>query len=319
LSQIVFSWGGTKTKLAILIAIVILSWASWRFVETPFRRLTGIIPSRSVLRRFTAAVAIMLAAITTFQFAGSRFWNRADLNTYLNAVIADRSYFRYGSCLVNEKSGLVSFMAADCLRQSDVKPNILLLGDSHAANLWSALTSRYAEYNFLQANGVGCKPLLSASGAPKCVDLNRYIFDEWLSGEGKKIEYVVLAAQWGANDVEGLKATIAYLKSQGKKVFLYGPSPEYFISPPLMMVYERLLNLDLQNRFMKTERRDLDSIFKIEFSSSTDYFSPIDAFCSNKCTLLSKGEPTMFDRDHFTREGAALMVSKIPIHQFAVH
>ena len=311
LSQIVTGWAGSKTKVAILIAIVVLSWASWRFVETPFRRLTRIIPPRAVLLRFTAAVAIMLAAITTFQFAGSRFWDRADLNAYLNAVIADRSYFRYGSCLVNERSGLASFMAGDCLRQSDVKPNILLLGDSHAANLWSALTNRYAEYNFLQANGVGCKPLLSTSGAQKCVDLNRYIFDEWLSADGKKIEYVMLAAQWVASDVEGLKATIAYLNSQGKKVFLYGPSPEYFISPPLMMAYERLLNLDLQSRFIKAERRDLDSIFKMEFSSSTNYFSPIDAFCSNKCILLSKGEPTMFDRDHFTREGAALMVSKI--------
>ena len=107
-----------------------------------------------------------------------------------------KSYFRYGSCQVNERSGLASFMAGDCLRQSDVKPNILLLGDSHAANLWSALTNRYAEYNFLQANGVGCKPLLSTSGAQKCVDLNRYIFDEWLSADGKKIEYVMLAAQW---------------------------------------------------------------------------------------------------------------------------
>ena len=93
LSQIVTGWAGSKTKVAILIAIVVLSWASWRFVETPFRRLTRIIPPRAVLLRFTAAVAIMLAAITTFQFAGSRFWDRADLNTYLNAVIADQELF----------------------------------------------------------------------------------------------------------------------------------------------------------------------------------------------------------------------------------
>ena len=85
------------------------------------------------------------------------------------------------------------------------------------------------------------------------------------------------------------------------------------------MAYERLLNLDLQSRFIKAERRDLDSIFKMEFSSSTNYFSPIDAFCSNKCILLSKGEPTMFDRDHFLRARRGVDGRQNFIQQAAVH
>jgi hypothetical protein len=263
------------------------------------------------------AVALMLAAIPSVQIVGSRFWDRDDLKVYLNTITMDRSYFRKGTCLVDEKSDVATFLAADCLLRSDNKPNILLLGDSHAANIWSVLSTQYPEHNFIQATAIGCKPTLSTSGAQECVNLNRYIFDKWLPADGAQIKYVMLAARWDAGDIEPLKETITYLKSLGKKVFLYGPSPEYFISPPLMMAWGRLLNLDLQTRFFKAERRDLDKTFRAEFSGGAVYFSPMEAFCPDKCMLLSRGAPTMLDRDHLTPEGAALMTSKISIKQIA--
>jgi peptidoglycan/LPS O-acetylase OafA/YrhL len=316
LSTFLINSKGIKSDTAILIATVIPAWASWKFIETPFRRLAAFTPSRRVLTGFAGATAFMLTAIPSVQVVGSRLWDGGDLDIYLNTITMDRGFFRMGSCLLEEKEDLASFMAAGCLVQSDQKPNILLLGDSHAANLWSTLATQHTEFNFIQATAINCKPTLSTSGARECVKLQRYMFDKWLPGDGAQVKYIMLAARWDTDDIQPLKATITYLKSLGKKVFLYGPSPEFFISPPLMMAYGHLLNRDLQTWFFRSERRDLDRVFKAEFSDSTTYFSPLDMFCPNKCILLARGVPTMLDRDHLTPEGAALMTAKIPIEQF---
>lgn len=318
LSSFLLNSKGIKSDTAILSATVILAWISWRFVEAPFRRLTGVTPARRVLVGFAGAVAVMLAAIPSVQILGSRLWDRDDLKIYLDAITMDRSYFRKGTCLIDEKSGLATFIAAGCLRLSEHKPNILLLGDSHAANIWSTLTAQHPEHNFIQATAIGCKPALSPTGPfRECVNLYRYIFDKWLPADGAEVKYIVLAARWDADDIQRLKEAINHLKSLGKKVFLFGPSPEYFISPSLMISYELLFNVDLQTRFFRAERRDLDRTFKAEFSGSTMYFSPMDALCPDTCILHSRGSPVMLDRDHLTPEGAALMTTRISIDQIA--
>ncbi len=72
----------------------------------------------------------------------------------------------------------------------------LILGDSHAAHIWRALSEEVRPANLMQASASGCRPLLGlqVQGRRRCTALMSYIFDTFLPGN--KVDGVVLAARW---------------------------------------------------------------------------------------------------------------------------
>src|SRR5262249_21356921 len=75
-----------------------------------------------------------------------------------NTDAATDAQYRVGSCFLTSKNTFTDFSAATCLAQDPQKRNILLIGDSHAAQLWYGLASTFKDVNFMQATASGCKP-----------------------------------------------------------------------------------------------------------------------------------------------------------------
>lgn len=305
-----------RVKAAVVLASFLLAWLSWRFVETPFRSMAGRVPNRQVFITLAAVCTAFLPYFFLLQFASTALWQRFPKALEYSAFVrTDTSFFRAGTCYLTPKfADLKYFSAASCLNRNESRTGVLVIGDSHAANIVAALAAQHASLDILQATAVGCKPTLDAAGPPYCSGLMKRILLEWLPGSGRGVEYVVIAARWAAGDIEPLRRTIAHLRKLDKRVILYGPSPEYSVSVPLLLAYEQILGVDLGERCLNQERRQLDAKVKSVFSGEAMYFSPIDSLCNPKaCLLLDNGAPIFFDRDHFTLSGARRVVQGFPL------
>jgi hypothetical protein len=94
---------------------------------------------------------------------------------------------------------------AGCLGTSDTKENWLLIGDSHADDLWAGLSSVNPEINLMQATGSGCRPLLDIKGERRCADLMRFLFTDFIP---KHRFYVIpLSARWGSGNIADVRKT----------------------------------------------------------------------------------------------------------------
>jgi peptidoglycan/LPS O-acetylase OafA/YrhL len=305
-----------KVKAAVVIASFLFAWISWRFVETPFRGMAGRVPNRQVFTTFAAVSMCFLPFLFTLQFASAALWERFPKALEYSAFAAtDISFFREGTCFLTPKfDDLKYFRAASCLKRNESRTGVLVIGDSHAANIVAALAAQHASVDVLQATAAGCKPTLDAAGPPYCSNLMKRIFQDWIPGPGHGVEYVVIAARWVAGDIEPLRRTIAYLRKLDKRVILYGPGPEYSVSVPLLLAYEQILGIDLGKRLLNQERRQLDAKFRSVFTDDVMYFSPFDSLCNpNACALVDNGAPIFFDRDHLTLSGAMRAVRGFPL------
>ncbi|MBY0582217.1 MAG: acyltransferase, partial [Sphingomonas sp.] len=108
-----------------------------------------------------------------------------------------------------------------CMRLSAHKPNIVLLGDSHAAHLSQALREARRDANIVQATAAGCLPLLHGGGLSSCRNVMDHAFAEI---DFAKAATIILSARWLRGDEAALQETIAYLQKRGGKVVVLGPS-----------------------------------------------------------------------------------------------
>lgn len=310
-------------RLMIVIMSLVLGWASWKWIEAPMRSKANVWPASKVIFGFLALNLVLCLSILGIRSGGQRVWEQfPKASAISNYLEGDPSLFKTGSCFLDASVEAVhQFGYKECLNIDASKRNALILGDSHAANLWLVLNRLHPGTNFMHATAVGCRPLLDAMhGAPVCLALNQSIFRRWFREAGTQVDLVILAGRWEVSEISTLKETVNFLESLGKKVIVVGPTPEYFVTVPLMLAYEEITGWSMAPRMIRRDRVDLDRQFKEGLlDSGARYFSMTDALCSEaggklSCLTSVSGVPMWSDRDHFTAEGAEFIMSKMPLH-----
>ncbi len=220
-----------------------LSLLSWRSVELPFRtpgsplrRSAGTLWPATAGLLATAAVTVSLAQGLPGRFSApiaavARYYDYSDVIPY-----------REGQCFITSKNSLADYDRATCLRIDATRRNVLLLGDSHAAHLWKALSDTWPGTNFLQANASGCMPLLGAAGVPRCTVMMADMLRHFLPAH--RLDGIVLSGLWELSDIAQLKATIAYLKPLAGKITVFGPIIRYD-EPLATLLAKSMLHGDL--------------------------------------------------------------------------
>ncbi len=305
-----------KCQVAVLLISLLLGHLSWRYVETPFRRMTGKVAAPRVFA-FSGAISVGFALFFIgMHYAGIGLWNQyPKAVAYSQVTQADVSYFHRDTCFLTTNSdGLQYFRQDQCLKPSTQARNVLVIGDSHAANIVEALRAQFPHVHFMQATATGCKPTLDTRGAGRCVALIDFILRDWLPRHPGVVDQVVLASRWDAEDLQPLAHTLDYLQQRQVATLVYGPTPEFLLPVPLMLAYEEIAKVELSDHFAKSERIALDQQFRARFGASTTYFSPLNNFCSHgNCATAADGQPMFFDRDHMTLQGAERAVRGIPL------
>ena len=301
-------------KLSILLLSLLLAILSWRFVERPFRRARpGSIRRRVFTTAGWTAGVTGLSAVVLLVARGfpSRFSAEAqEVASYTERTeTTTHQQSRLGSCFISSANTFKDFKVDPCLTIDPHRENYLLLGDSHAADLYYGFSRTFPDKNFMQATVAGCRPTLEPSpGAVReCARLNQFIFKTFLPAH--PVPHVILSARWAPSDLDRLAGTIAYLKQLGITPVVIGPSIEYDAPLP------RLLALSLDNHDARLPARhrlattaQLDAIMSVQAANvwHVHYISFFPFLCPsmNCLTMLPKDVPLQEDADHLSVPGS---------------
>ena len=325
---------GATDKVVLFAATVAISYASWRYVEQPFRDRTLAPTRRAALRMAFAASAALLAAGGLGLFV-SRTSSEAD--RVAHRLEAYNSYdrgpvYRAGVCF-DPPNGV---FGESCLSLASGKANWLLWGDSFAAHYFSGLRQATDPdaVNLMQATQSACMPTLNApaQGNISCRDFAA-LMDAFFRDH--KPDLVVMSADWleyGRTHrfdgmIDDIKRTIASLSERGLTVVLLGPSVQFRSRLPAMLLRAHLRQVEPRPEdFVLPDIFSFDARMEAALSPQANFsfISIVHAVCpARQCPIaLTGGVPLSFDHAHLTAEGSVYVMGKVApllgVHQHVV-
>ena len=267
-----------------------------------------------------AGVAVLSLAVAPL---GQRFRGYPADTQYIASFIDYRetpdyaNQFRKGICFMGETDAQT--FNPDCLTLHRDRPNVIVLGDSHAAQYWRAFADRYPGWNVIQATASGCRPLLDAKGEKRCTDLMAHVFALLAANPRPPVEAIVLAGRWSDGEASALVRTAAWLKERGLRVLVIGPTVEYDGDFPVLMARAGLgeteaeMQADVDSKRLR-DREALDTrLGPLVSATGAAYVSAYRLECAAGCLLRDRqGEPFHFDYGHLTLGAARQLVAMMP-------
>jgi hypothetical protein len=304
-----------STSLLIVVAFCV-SVLSWQFIEKPFRAKPfrmGSIGTIGVAGGAMAATALLAYISVPLN---SKLWhyNTAESNimSYMNYKSTE---MRYGTCFLDLRSeDLKFFQAAHCLDMNSNKKNYLIVGDSHAADLWYGLSNEYPTINFLQATVPSCEPIMGNSSG-KCGNMLKYIFNNFIPAH--HLDGIILSANWLSGDFRNTISTAQKLKQYSSRVIIFGPCPEYDQPLPLLLARAMIkANMKIVfNHLLKDRKVKDENLSKLATDSGVEYVSVYSILCPGDACTTTVGDnvPILFDTDHFTAAGSEFLAAKVKL------
>ena len=308
-------------KLAVMAISFIIATLSWRFVEQPFRGRRFSISRPAIFSFAAASAAVLLALGSSILFTNglpSRFPSEAvKVASFLETSDSTtEGQYRVGSCFLIGKNSYNQFDPSVCLHRDPQKKNYLLIGDSHAAQLWYGLTSVFPDANVMQATASGCKPTLEQSvGADeKCIQLMHFIFSEYLPTH--PVDTLLIAARWDHGDLARLPRTVATVKPDANEIVLFGPIVQYDSALPRLLALSIKQNkpqIPADHRIAYYQSLDSEMAALATAQLGVHYISYYKLLCQQLACLeyAAPGIPLQSDYGHLTGDGSMLMATRI--------
>ncbi len=206
---------------------------------------------------------------------------------------------------------------AECIELSPNKKNILILGDSVAADLYMAVSRAYPEIHFLEITGSACKPFLKAYHGeyPACEQLIQYALN---FAEKTKLDGVIIGSSW-ADDYQLIRQELRRLLEAGHKLLLVGPPLKF--SAEVALIVERLsandrLDAALERTLVKEDVLRADEMAGFAASEKATYLNWEQLYCTQGCPVLNEqGALLILDKFHLTVPGADRLGERIKEHR----
>lgn len=228
-------------------------------------------------------------------------------------------YLQYRRDTCHVKS-FEDFDKTKCLCLDSVKPNILLIGDSHMGQLAQSFREYGIKHNinFLQATASATLATLKdvQHRDPKGRALMNYIFKDFIPANHTKIAGVIIGGSWsgqkgGEKGAEMIanetKKTVAYLEQFGLKVMVIGDTERYSIPYPTIAARDYENNTKSANSYISQIPYQVDAYLKKQLPNNH-----IDVINRTNFPYLSANlTPYMLDNHHVTKFGADILVAKI--------
>ena len=319
ISRYVAIWYGCDPDLkAHKLAVLALSFAaailSWYFVERPFRQRPYRLGSTAILSASGATMAFLIATAAAVYPLSERFWQMPQSAERVLTALNYRSPNAKRSCFLTPKNDhFRHFNQAGCLRMSDTKENWLLIGDSHADDLWAGLAGVNPQINLMQGTASGCKPLLDLKGERRCTDLMHFLFADFIPKH--RFDVILLSARWGSGNIADLRKTTNALMPYAERVVVIGPHVEYRLDLPWLLAASMLKHDPaVVDRARLAKQRQTDRLFAEQLRrDGVGYVSLHAALCpGGRCRVTDdEGLPLAFDYGHLTTSGSIIVAQRI--------
>ena len=148
-------------RLAIILISILLSWLTYRYIETPIR-FGGRQRFKSIALLILMAI-IGVAGFVTFSQNGFPDRPIARLYQVINPQEFEQVRASDGSC--QQLLGIASIFEEVCTTNS-AQPQVLFIGDSHAMAVYSSLYGKSSQLPAILVGGHACKPFLQMSYEP---------------------------------------------------------------------------------------------------------------------------------------------------------
>ena len=314
------------TNLLLVLISTAIAVGSWRYIESPFR--TGPYrPSKRAIFIFGATcIPICVSAawiLSSARGLTGRFSTSANaVANYLDYKESHplelRAVFGSGSCYLDRREAVANFNEQGCLKPGPGKRQVLIFGDSHAANLRHGLELSIPNVHFLQATSSSCPPTLkqNRNSTVECKQFVNKVLNEYIPE--RSISVVLLAAYWTSADLENLTDTIELLHQRGIAVILFGPFPVYDMDLPRLLA-KSITNgkIDYARRHLVPQERALDEQMSGLAKSiwHVPYVSPLESLCTDVgCDEYAVPDlPMQFDTSHFTLQGSEYLGRRVRI------
>lgn len=189
------------TMAFLSILTFVLAWFSWRYVEIPFRSDDHkISSSRIKLFLYSSAGILLFTILGLIIYIKDGFVDHFDPSLRQYYLAADDRANR--DCLFSKGDSIVSHPISHCLHlsQQEIKPRVLLIGDSHSNAISDVVGSALFERGITYYNVAysGCPPLPSFvrqdQGAQhECSLFSQSVYDY---AKSVNIETIVITARF---------------------------------------------------------------------------------------------------------------------------
>jgi hypothetical protein len=313
------------TKFIAIVASVLLSWATYRLVESPIR--LGGNKARKTLALLSAMILVGATGL---------FVNRHDglENRSVNSIVAVEEYdhvsgFRQGQCF---QPGLETDAFPDSCIGAAVgdRPTVLLWGDSQAASLYRGLLARSEQhkFNLAQFTSSGCPPVVdfAVPARVQCERLNAEVVEHI---EKYRPDTLLLAARWsnhfdtssgsiskwGLLQDQDIEKTILKLKAYGiRNIYIVGDLPQ-FKTTQIRAGFREFTNsrkTRTYNQFNFDTMLANDRMSRIAHRLGVRFLSPIKTLCDEQGCLISVSThrlvPLAWDKHHLTENGSIFLI-----------
>ncbi len=298
-----------------------LGWASWRFIEQPFRNPQAFTRRRIFVWSGTGMAALAAAAGLMVPLGGwdSRFApqvlqlakGREDFSPQRDVCLTDRIY---GD-------------SEDCTLGAAGRAGVLLWGDSHGVELAYVLGERAAASGtgLIQRTRASCPPVpgFRRAGDPGCSRFNADVLA--LLARRADVRTVYLAGFWADGTyarypqmVAHIDETIARLQGAGKDVVLVGPVPPQAWDVPRFLAHRAAVTGKVPEIGAARTDYARDTIwFTANYARwqahGVTILDPARALVNGETTRIAmNGTPLYFDSHHLSLAGARAVLAADP-------
>lgn len=312
--------------VGLFVIMVILGWLSYRYIETPFRKIPATqSPRHTILKIGVIPTTLMLAGAIFFykvmdgyavhSLMGDYNARRAAVNNELSPANKHPNV-----CQRSSLSPTDDMLTTDrCITgATENAPSVFLIGDSNAAHYVGALTSELGVDGVSMRNATmgSCPPLIDsiADYAPvnrkqSCANGMPRIWEAAM-----QFDKIIISASWTAyqkqntNFQSEFERQLKKLTDQGKQVLLLGKAPRFPEYDRLCR--EKALTMPWVNCDVPKAKLP-DDIIKanqwlqsLASRSSQVYYADFNHFfCDNAltCSVYGKdGQKLFYDAEHIT-------------------
>jgi len=315
--------------LAICFAVIFaLSFASWKFIETPFRRKDAM-ATKSLL---IFVGVLYAAAISLAAFIFTQSHSRKDFFNAAMAVESAKEEPEFAA-LCDLKT-LAEFRKTDICQtnpDSGVAPSFIVWGDSYARAAAGAFfrLSREHDRNGYALYAADCPPINGAMrrGNPNNETCRAFTARVLKFIAQENIRHVFIVANWtywlsmkdhmyfeGVEDKSALTAareTVLMIAEIGALPYIVVNHAAAPYNIPRLHTMEQKMGVRGTRTeipladYMQERRENADALLDMLMLENVVIIDPMDLFCKEgRCVTVHEGQPLYSDHGHLSRAGA---------------